>query len=97
MAEFTTRELIEAIYDVRDRVTRIEEQLINRTEQINRRAEDAYMKADTADKQATLNKQNIMALEKRIDGLMLNVRWAWGIAIPSLLTIVGFIITFLTR
>lgn len=97
MAEFTSRELIEAIYDVRDRVTRIEEQLINRTEQIKQRADDAYTKADGADKQAMANAKSIEALEKRVDGLIVSMRWAWGIAIPSLLTVVGIIASILFK
>lgn len=84
MSNFTDRDLLEAIYDVRDRVTRIEEKL-NRTEGL---AE----KVDNADDKATEALLKVGQLEKQVDKIGTNTKWALGIAFSFILTITGIII-----
>lgn len=84
MSNFTDRDLIEAIYDVRDRVTRIEEKL-NRTEGLSDKVENA-------DDKATEALLKVAQLEKQIDKFGTNTKWALGVAFTFIATIAGVLI-----
>lgn len=91
MSDYTNRELLEAIYEVRDRVTRIEEKL-NRAEKIEDKLEVVSNKAqeakDIGDEALVLSKIN----REEIASLKSSNRWSWGLLISSLLTFIGFAI-----
>jgi Haemolysin XhlA len=84
MSNYSDRELIEAIYDVRDRVTRIEEKL-NRTEGLSDKVEQADDKATEALLKCT-------QLESTISEMKTNTKWALGSAFTIFATILGIII-----
>jgi t-SNARE complex subunit (syntaxin) len=74
-------ELTKVMYDIRDRVTRMEEKQ-NRMEQI----EDKADKADaTANKALLLAQQN----EKNADAHKVANRWAWGVMLAAIIAIGG--------
>lgn len=84
MSNFTDRDLLEAIYDVRDRVTRIEEKL-NRTEGLSE-------KVDNADDKATEALLKTAQLEKQVEKIGTNTKWALGIAFSFIIMIAGIMI-----
>lgn len=71
MSNFSDRELINAIYDVRDRVTRIEEKL-NRTEGLSE-------KVDSAEDKSMEALLKTVQLEKEISQMKNNTKWAMGL------------------
>lgn len=71
MSGFSDRDLIEAIYDVRDRVTRIEEKL-NRTEGLSE-------KIDEADKNATKALEVANQAKEQLDKFASTTKWVIGI------------------
>jgi lipoate-protein ligase A len=91
MSDYSNKELLEAIYEVRDRVTRIEEKL-NRAERMEDKVELAFTKAqearDIGEDALTLAKIN----REEISSLKTSNRWSWGLLVTSLLTIGGFIL-----
>jgi DNA repair exonuclease SbcCD ATPase subunit len=85
---YTTKELMEAIYEVRDRVTRIEEKL-NRAERLEDKvdavidtADDAIRKSDEAFALAQANKEEIKSMKA-------NAKWAWGFAITLAIALIA--------
>lgn len=84
MSSFTDRDLIEAIYDVRDRVTRIEEKL-NRTEGLNDRVDNAEDKAQ----EAILR---VAHLERQVEKNSSTTKWALSIAFSFITGIVIVVI-----
>lgn len=97
MAEnsFSSRELIEAIYDVRDRVTRIEEKL-NRTEGIAEKVDIAESKARQALLKSEENEKDIIKLSERcerdMDAQKINNRWAWGFVLTLVVSLLAKIL-----
>jgi chromosome segregation ATPase len=84
MANFSDRDLIEAIYDVRDRVTRIEEKL-NNTEGLSDKVEEAEDKANEA-------LLKVSQLEKQVEKFGTNTKWALGVAFGFIATIAGVVL-----
>lgn len=88
MSDYTNKELLDAMYDIRDRVTRIEEKL-NRTEKLEDKVEAVSEKAqkgkDVGEEAYILAKAN----QEEIKSIKANSRWAWGLAITSLLGLLG--------
>lgn len=84
MSEFNNRELIEAIYDVRDRVTRIEEKL-NRTEGLSDKVDNAEERATEALLKSRENQRDIEILRT-------NNRWAWGFVLTLVVGVVAKIL-----
>lgn len=85
---YTTKELMEAIYEVRDRVTRIEEKL-NRAERLEVKvdkvidnADDAMNLAEDAMNLAQSNKDELNAMKS-------NTKWAWGFAITLAIALIA--------
>jgi hypothetical protein len=87
-AEYTNKELIEAIYDVRDRVTRIEESL-KRTEKLEDKIDEAYDKAieakDVGEDALALAKAN----REKIESMQSTSKWLLGFLVTALLAVVG--------
>jgi Haemolysin XhlA len=81
MGNFQEREIIEAIYDVRDRVTRIEEKL-NRAEKVEEIANQANLRANEAYLKAVENQRDI-------DSIKVSNRWAWGFVITFIIAALG--------
>ncbi len=83
MSDYSNKELLEAIYDVRDRVTRIEEGL-KRTEKLEDKIVYAHDKAltakDIAEEALSISKTNM----ESIGGIKTTNRWAWGLFIAAL-------------
>lgn len=88
MSDYTNKEMLEAIYEVRDRVTRIEAQL-NRTEKVEERVETVSDKMidvkDIADTALVMSQQN----KEAIEAIRANNRWAWGFVITAILGMVA--------
>lgn len=89
MSGYSDRELADAIYDVRDRVTRIEEKL-NRTEKIEVKANEADDKASSALLKTQEN-------EKRLDRVENNIKWAWGFMITFGLSVITVLVNVLLK
>jgi cell division septum initiation protein DivIVA len=88
MSDYTNKELLEAIYEVRDRVTRIEEKL-NRAEKMEDKVELAIDKAQDAKDKA----EDAMAIAKKneedIKAIKANNKWAWGFVITLAIGIIS--------
>jgi hypothetical protein len=76
----TTRELMEAIYDIRDRVTRMEEKL-NRADKIEDKADEANA---IANKALALAEEN----HRDIEGIRKAVYWGFGFIITLGITLI---------
>lgn len=88
MSDYTNKELLEAIYEVRDRVTRIEEKL-NRAEKLEDKVEHALVKAQDA-KDIAESALVIANLSKdEIKSMRANTKWAWGFAITLAIALIG--------
>lgn len=87
-SDYTNKELLEAIYDVRDRVTRIEEGF-KRTDKLEAKAEEGYAKAleakDIAEDALALGSSN----REQINSIKANNKWAWGFVITSIGAVVA--------
>ncbi|MCY9737463.1 hemolysin XhlA family protein [Paenibacillus alvei] len=81
MSDYTIKELMEAIYEVRDRATRIEEKL-NHTEKL-------AGKVDGIEKVSNLALVKSEQNAKDIDSMKKNNMWAWGFVITALLAVVA--------
>lgn len=88
MADYSNRELLEAILDVRDRTTRIEEKL-NRAEKLEDKVDEAFDKAQEA--KDVGEDALILAQTNRdeIKGMKANSRWAWGFAATLAIALIG--------
>lgn len=85
---YTTKELMEAIYEVRDRVTRIEEKL-NRAERLEDKVDIAIDSADDAMNLAE-DAMNLAKLNKdEINSMKSNSKWAWGFAITLAIALIA--------
>lgn len=80
-ANYTNKELLEAILDVRDRTTRIEEKL-NRAEKQEEKVDYAKDLAEDAIAMAKAN-------EKEINAIKNNNKWAWGFVITLVLGLIA--------
>lgn len=99
MGNYTDKELFEAIYEVRDRVIRMEEKL-NRTEklevevkelrtemyEVRRIAENALAKAESNEEKI---EEKAIANEKEINAIKANTKWAWGFVITFVVGVVS--------
>ncbi|MEK5036284.1 hemolysin XhlA family protein [Paenibacillus sp. FSL R7-0302] len=83
-ANYSNKELLDAILDVRDRTTRIEEKL-NRAEKTEEKVD--YAK-DLAEEAIAMAKAN----EREIEAIKNNSKWAWGFVATL---VVGLIAQFL--
>jgi Mg2+ and Co2+ transporter CorA len=97
VSDYTNKEMLEAIYEVRDRVTRIEESL-KRTEKLEDKVESTFNKVieakDIGEEALALAKSNekeianIKAQSKdEITSLKTQNRWAWGLLLTAIITI----------
>lgn len=88
MSDYTNKELLEAIYEVRDRVTRIEESL-KRTEKLEDKIDEAYNKAldakDIGEEALALAEAN----KEKIADMKVTSRWLLGFVITAVLAVVG--------
>lgn len=88
MSDYTNKEMLEAIYEVRDRVTRIEAQL-NRAEKVEDKvdlvSEKTNIVKDIADDALALGQQN----RQMIESIQSNNRWAWGFVITAFLGLIA--------
>jgi hypothetical protein len=96
--EYTNKELLTAMYDIRDRVTRIEESL-KRTEKLEYKIDDAFDKAGEAQNLAKdafaigqTNREIINVHSDAIKSIQSNSKWAWGLMITSIITLTGAVI-----
>ena len=79
---------MEAIYEVRDRVTRIEEKL-NRAERLEDKVDLAIDSADDAMNLAE-DAMNLAKLNKAdLDSMKSNAKWAWGFAITLAIALIA--------
>lgn len=88
MSDYSNKELLEAIYEVRDRVTRIEEKL-NRAEKLEDKVELAFVKANQA---KDVGEDALSLAEKNkedIQSIRANNMWAWGFVITLALGIIS--------
>jgi hypothetical protein len=76
-----TEKLFEVIYDIRDRVTRIEEKQ-NRMAHIEEKTDNAH---DTSNRALLKSKAN----EKEIQNVKNSSRWAWGTFFAFMIMVVG--------
>lgn len=88
MANYTDKELFEAIYEVRDRVIRMEEKL-NRTERLEVKVEemraDIYEVKKIAEDALNLAENN----KEKIKTIEANNKWAWGFVITFVVAVVS--------
>lgn len=88
MSDYSSKELLEAIYEVRDRVTRIEEKL-NRAEKLEDKVDLSFNKAqeakDLAEDAIALSNNN----KEKIDSMKNNAKWAWGFAITLAIALIA--------
>lgn len=85
---YTDKELFEAIYEVRDRVIRMEEKL-NRTERLEVKVEEMrteiYEVRRIAEDALSLAKTN----KEEIKSVQATNKWAWGFVITFVVTVVS--------
>jgi methyl-accepting chemotaxis protein len=98
MSDYTNKELLEAIYEVRDRVTRIEESL-KRTEKLEDKIDESFDKASEAQNLAKdaislgqTNREMINVHTEAIKSIQSSNKWAWGLMITSIITLTGAVI-----
>lgn len=88
MSDYTNKELLEAIYEVRDRVTRIEEKL-NRAEKLEEKVDQLDQKinsvkdlAEDAFSMAEANQDGIKAMKE-------STKWIWSFIIPVAIALIA--------
>lgn len=95
-SEVWGKELMEAIYDIKERVTRIEEGQ-KRLEKIETSVDITRNKADEALLIAKQSEQMVATLSKEVEGIKTNNKWAWGLFFSALLALATTILSILFK
>ncbi|ARF70786.1 hypothetical protein B7C51_25280 (plasmid) [Paenibacillus larvae subsp. pulvifaciens] len=85
---YSGKEMIQVIYEIRDRVTRIEEKQ-NRIEKLEEKVDDNIVKTieakDVAEDAMVLARHN----RDQIKDIQANNKWAWGFVITAMIGIIA--------
>ena len=96
MSEPNNRELNEKIADIREWLVRIDTK-VDFFNDVKHTADRAEQKADKALLKTDDNTADLADLkqyvDKRVDGLSTTTKWAIGLAVPSIISIVALIVT----